>query len=131
MSVLSVVLRTFVPTTTSFGWAWGPWQGNDPMGQEDLSDISELQRVLRSYATTVAMMLRPADSGDRFNVTAYGAGSNLVYGRDQWLWVPDAGHYQEHGKPWVPREVADAADLDRPAPVFHMRLRSSAPGLAA
>lgn len=101
-------LHAFVPVATSFGWVWGHW-GDDPLAEETLN-VSELPRVLRSYAATVATLLRGEAAGDRFNVTAYGSNSGLVYGRDQWAWDARNGAYAAHGDPWVPRTEEAAQD---------------------
>lgn len=131
MSVLSLIIRAFVPVATSFGWAWGPWNGADPLGQEELAEVDELPLILQSYASMTSLALRNQDHADLFNVTAFGAVSGLVYGRDQWLWVPDLRKYQEHGEPWVPRTLADDADLDHHAPVIHLAAVNVRPHLAA
>ncbi|MCI3271056.1 hypothetical protein [Streptomyces cylindrosporus] len=96
--------------------------------------MNELPRVLRSYSFTVATMLRPADVGERFNVTVFGSSSGRVYGRDQWAWDAIAGRYQPHGTPWVPRTEAvneDLAHLSSVIPFGRKAVPADAPPMAA
>jgi len=115
MAHLRVALRAFVPSQTSFGWIWVPWSGDDPLARETVQSTDELPRLLRSYGSVVAFMLRPTDAGERFIITVYGAGSGLVYGRDEWAWEADLGRYTECGEPWVPRSTKAPQDLSREA----------------
>lgn len=117
MSMLCIAIRAFVPVTTSFGWVWGAWK-EEPLAEERLDTVLELPRVLRSYATTVATLLRGEAAGDRFNVTAFGSTSGLAYGRDQWLWEPRMGYYSPHGDPWVPRTKEARQDVPQRASVI-------------
>ncbi|WP_159391148.1 hypothetical protein [Streptomyces viridochromogenes] len=111
-----MTLRAFIPCVTSYGWTWGEWRGETPLAVEVLAELAELPRVLRSYSTTVATMLRMADSGDRFNITAYGTRSGRVYGRDQWLFDAVYGTYRPHGDPWVPRRFKVLQDTESEQP---------------
>lgn len=113
MSVLCVTLRAFVPVPTSYGWAWGPWRGDDPLARECVKSPAELPLLLRSYGSMISTLIRFADSGDRFNVTVYGSVSGLAYGRDQWVWHPLMGRYIAHGEPWVPRMEEAQRSLHR------------------
>ncbi|MCX4572318.1 hypothetical protein OHB41_03775 [Streptomyces sp. NBC_01571] len=103
--------------TTSFGWAWGAWRGESLLAEERLDSLLELPRVLRSYATTVSTLLRGEAAGDRFNVTAFGALSGLVYGRDVWAWDALSGLYRASGEPWVPRTKEARQDVPQRASV--------------
>lgn len=101
MAYFSITFRAFVPVTIRYGWAWEPWTGQDPVGTERLADLSELPRLLRTYGRALSVHIRP-EVGNCFNVTAYGAKSNRVYGRDQWLWDTEFRVFRAHGWPWVP-----------------------------
>jgi len=91
----------FIPAPIRHGWAWSPWAHQDPAGQETAQDITELPRIIRSYARAVSLLIRVSEAS-RFNVTAYGARSGRVYGRDQWLYDQHCRVFRPHGDPWVP-----------------------------
>lgn len=100
--LFSISLRVFTPLAIPNGWAWTPWAGPDPAAVESLEDLTELPRLLRSYGGATAQVLRFKDA-DHFQVTAFGARSGSVYGRDEWLWDAHCHAYRPHGEPWVPR----------------------------
>lgn len=135
MSMLCVTLRAFIPIATSYGWAWGPWRDAEALAEETLNAVLELPRVLRTYASTVATLIRGEAAGDRFNVTAYGSCSDLVYGRDHWVWDARLGLYTAHGEPWVPRTVEAPQDVFQGGleaiPMPRRTVSAQAPRLAA
>lgn len=130
-NTLSVTLRAFIRADVSFGWAWELWQGDNPLAIEHLDSLSELSRVLRTYAMMVGAILRLKDAGDRFNVTAYGTNSGRAYGRDQWVWDTHCGLYRPHDEPWVPNTTEARQDVSQRASLSAVNPPATPPAGAA
>lgn len=117
--LLSISLHVLIPLAIPNGWTWGPWAHTDPAGIERLTDLAELPRLLRSYARAAAEVLRFKDA-DSFNVTAFGARSGTVLGRDQWAWDAEFRVYRAHGEPWVPALVTERLCVTQEIPVIRL-----------
>lgn len=124
--VFTLNIRVFVPAPIPNGWAWAPWADQDPVGREELTSLAQLPRVLRTFARAVSLMILPRDA-DRFNVTAFGATSGAVYGRDQWFWDPEFRVFRPHGEPFAPRDSSVTQELRLTAACLDLPGRAAEP----
>ena len=104
-----IMVWVHVPVAFATGWKWGVWDKINPCATEVVQSPTELASVLRSVGRVVAQQMRGAD---RFALTAYDA-DDRVYGRDVWLYSPDAHMYVPFDEPWCPRAItAEAVATD-------------------
>lgn len=126
--IFSLTLRIFVPAPMENGWSWTPWAGPDPVGTEELTSLTQLPRVLRTFGRAASLLILPKDA-DRFNVTAFGATSGVAYGRDQWFWDEGVRIFRPHGDPWAPRESSATQELNLAAIEVELPGRPLVPGV--
>lgn len=133
---LLTTLSVFVPVPIATGWAWGKCEDDAfPDVEEELEDLAELPRVLRSYGRAVARVIRPK-LGAKFNVTAFDA-AGAACGRDQWAWDAEIKAFRPHGEPMVPtlartrllvvrRTAVKLVPLPADPDTLHPKLRAAA-----
>lgn len=89
------------PMTKTNDWHWLPLDGCAPHAVERIHTRHELERALRSYGQTVAMMLVNMSNVPRFRMVARGLFSGRLLGQYAWTWNPLYGRYEPEPEPWI------------------------------
>jgi hypothetical protein len=98
------------PLISGHGWFWGPHPDMHEVGTDFAYNPAELVAVFRAWGRVVARVLI-GDRWDGFNLSAYGAVSGKLLGRDTWARDPHTGLLEPHGEPWaIPAELHPVPD---------------------
>jgi hypothetical protein len=88
------------PLLSGDGWVWGPHPDTPEIGRDFAYNSAELVAVFRAWGPIVARLL-VGERWEGFNLSAYGAVSGNLLGRDTWWLDAHTGALEPHGEPWA------------------------------
>jgi hypothetical protein len=103
---VDLFLRIPVPMERG-GWTWGEHpRFPGTLAAEYAYSGKEGCDLVRTYAVTVARLLRPAEA-DRFSVYARGRVTGMITAQDEWVWSPGRHAYRSTSEtPWDTSQAA-------------------------
>lgn len=103
------------------GWRWVDHPDGGEVGREYVYSCRELHMTFRSWGPAVARVLI-GPRWDMFNITAYGAYSGNVLGRDAWRRSEETGRLRAQGDPlccWENARFPPDMAIVRPIELSH------------